>query len=210
MEDKAKISLLYMLIGGLLGAVSAFLTILGVPNSVILASYVLVVYATTYLYPFVGTSLEKLGEKRYRSALGGVFPSILPWLVIWTMVFYLISPVVILAGAPHEQAAADLGEYLESNGISVKISDDYSRYLSAHKVIVLGSRVSLPLGTSFGVSIFPDAVQGLLALEKDKGNTQIEKVNTGELITIRKKMTTSYLFLHFIMPELKCTGLEVC
>ncbi len=190
MEDKTKVSLLFMLIGGILGIVSAFLTILGVPNSAVLVSYVAVVYATTYLYHLVGVNFDKLGEKRYRAALGGVWPSILPWLVVWTMVFYLISPVIVLAGASHAQAAGELEEYLEANGVGVKVSDDYSTHLSAHKVIILGSRESIPLGTSYGVTVFPDAVQHLLGLEKDKGTVKTEKVDSGEIITITKAMRT--------------------
>lgn len=188
MEDKTKVSLLYMLVGGMLGIVSAFLAILGVPNSAVLALYVGAVYATTYFYHLVGVNFERLGEKRYRAALGGVWPSILPWLVIWTMVFYIISPVVVLAGASHANAAQELQEYLESNGVRVKITDNYSTYLSAHRVIVLDSRESLPLGTSYGVTVFPDSVQRLLGLEKDKGTVKTEKVDSGEIITITKTM----------------------
>ncbi|KYK36501.1 MAG: hypothetical protein HXS48_04715 [Theionarchaea archaeon] len=186
MEDKTKISLLYMLIGGLLGIVSAFLTVLGAPNYGMLALYIGVVYATTYQYSLVGVKFEKLGEKRWRSALGGVFPSLLPWLVIWTMVFYVISPVVVLAGTSDAEAAEELQEYLESNGVSVKITDNYTRYLFAHKLVIFGSRVPLPLGTSYGMTAFPDAIQRLLRLEKDKGTIKTEEVDSGEIITVKK------------------------
>ncbi|MGC1120275.1 MAG: hypothetical protein WBA22_04200 [Candidatus Methanofastidiosia archaeon] len=186
MEDKTKISLLYILIGGLLGVFSAFLSILGVPNMVILLLYVVVVYATTYLYPLAGVQFEKLGESRPRSALGGVWSSLLSWLVIWTMVFYVISPVIILAGPDHAEAAQNLGAYLESNGVRVSITDNYSRYLFAHRVIVVGSRVSLPVGTSYGVTVFPDAIQQLIRVEQPKGTVTREETDSGELITIDK------------------------
>ncbi len=185
MEDKTKVSLLYTLIGGLLGALSALLSVLGVPNTAVLLLYIGVIYGATYLYFVVGVKFERLGDARWRSALNGVWPSLMPWLVIWTMVFYLISPVVVLAGPSDSEAVEDLGQYLETNGITVKISDDYTRYLFAHRVIVLGSRMSLPLGTSYGITAFPDAVQRLLRMEKDK-NTTTEQLNAGELITVKK------------------------
>lgn len=186
MEDKTKVSLLYILIGGSLGVLSALLSILGVPNSLILLLYVAVVYATTYLYPLVGVQFEKLGESRPRSALGGVWSSLLSWLVIWTMVFYVISPVIILAGPDHADAAQDLGAYLESNGVRVSITDNYSRYLFSHRVIVVGQRVSLPVGTSCGVTVFPDAIQQLLRVEQPKGTVTTEEIDSGELITVNK------------------------
>jgi hypothetical protein len=186
MEDKTKVSLLYILIGGSLGVLSALLSILGVPNTVILLLYVAVVYATTYLYPLVGVQFEKLGESRPRSALGGVWSSLLSWLVIWTMVFYVISPVIILAGPDHADAAQDLGAYLESNGVRVSITDNYSRYLFAHRVIVVGQRVSLPVGTSYGITVFPDAIQQLLRVEQPKGTVTTEEIDSGELITVNK------------------------
>lgn len=186
MEDKTKVSLLYTLIGGLLGALSALLSILGVPNTAVLLLYIGVIYGVTYLYFVVGVKFERLGEARWRSALNGVWPSLMPWLVIWTMVFFLISPVVILAGPSDSKAAEDLGQYLETNGISVNISDDYTRYLFAHRVIVLGSRMSLPLGTNYGITAFPDAVQRLLSMEKDKNTITTEQLNAGELITVKK------------------------
>lgn len=186
MDDKTKISLLYMLVGGVLGVLSAFLSILGVPASAMLLLYVGVAYGTTYLYSFVGVKFERLGERRERSALSGVWSSLLPWLVIWTMIFYIISPVIVLADASVMQPAEDLGKYLEANGVKVKITDNYGRYLSAHKVVIFGSRVPIPLGTSYGVTVLPDAVQRLLALEKGKGTAKIEKTNYGELITVSK------------------------
>lgn len=185
MDDKTKVSLLYTLIGGLLGIVSAVLSVFRVPNSAILLLYIVAVYATTYLYPIVGVSLEKLGEKRPRSALNGVLPSILPWLVLWTMVFYMVSPVVILTNGDTE-AAEGLARYLESQGMRVKISDDYQRYLSAQKVIIFGSRMPIPLGTTYGVTAFPDSIQRLVSLGKEKGNLTVEKVDSGELIIIRE------------------------
>ena len=185
MEDKTKVSLLYTLIGGLLGALSALLSVLGVPNEAILLLYIGVIYAGTYLYFVVGVKFERLGETRWRSALNGVWPSLMPWLVIWTMVFYLISPAIILAGPSDREAAQGLEQYLETNGITAKISDDYTRYLFAHRVIVLGSRMSLPLGTTYGITAFPDAVQQLLRTEKDK-NTTTEQLDGGELITVKK------------------------
>lgn len=184
MDDKTKVSLLYTLVGGLLGIVSAVLSVFRVPNSAILLLYIAAVYATTYLYPVIGVSLEKLGEKRPRSALNGVLPSILPWLVLWTMVFYMVSPVIILAD--DTEAAEGLARYLESQGMRVKISDDYQRYLSAQKVIILGSRMPIPLGTTYGVSAFPDSIQRLLSTEKERGNLTVEKVDSGELIIIRE------------------------
>ncbi len=186
MDDKTKISLLYMFVGGVLGVLSAFLSILGVPGSAILLLYVGVVYGTTYLYSLVGVKFEKLGERRERSALNGAWSSLLPWLVIWTMIFYIISPVIVLADASVMQPAEDLGKYLEANGVKVKITDNYARYLSAHKVVIFGSRVPIPLGTSYGVTVLPDAVQRLLALEKGKGTAKTEKTNYGELITVAK------------------------
>ncbi|MBU7013351.1 MAG: hypothetical protein HXS52_02770 [Theionarchaea archaeon] len=186
MEDKTKVSLLFMLIGGLLGILSAFLSILGIPNTVILLLYAVILYGTTYLYPLIGVKLEKLGESRPRSALGGVWSSLLSWLVIWTMVFYVISPVIILAGPDHAEAAQDLGTFLESSGVRVSIADDYTRYLFAHQVIVVGSRVSLPVGTSYGVTVFPDAVQQLIRAEQPKGTVTREEIDSGELITINK------------------------
>ncbi len=188
MDDKTKISLLYMLIGGLLGVLSAFLHVFGVPNSVLLALYIGVLYGTTYQYHLVGVKFERLGEKRWRSALGGVFPSLLPWLVIWTMIFYLISPVIFLADASHAEAAEELGEYLESNGVNVRITDDYSRYLYSHKVVIFGPRVPMLLGTNYGITAFPDAVQRLLKMEEGKDTITVEKVNSsdGELITVTK------------------------
>jgi len=179
---------LYMVIGGLLGALSAFLTLIGVPNSVILIMYILVVYATTHLYHLVGVSFDRMGETRIRATLGGVMPSLLPWLVIWTMIFYLISPVIILADMSHAQAAEDLEEYFVSSGIRAKISDDYPRHISARRVVILGSRVLLPLGTSYGVTIVSDAVQQFLILEKDKGTIEITNLDSGELITVKKAM----------------------
>ncbi len=184
MDDKTKVSLLYTLVGGLLGIVSAVLSVFRVPNSAILLLYIAAVYATTYLYPVIGVSLEKLGEKRPRSALNGVLPSILPWLVLWTMVFYMVSPVIILTD--DTEAAEGLARYLESQGMKVKISDDYQRYLSAQKVIILGSRMPIPLGTTYGVSAFPDSIQRLLSMEKERGNLTVEKVDSGELIIIRE------------------------
>ncbi|MBU6997369.1 MAG: hypothetical protein HXS41_10715 [Theionarchaea archaeon] len=186
MEDKTKVSLLYMLIGGLLGIFSALLSILGVPNTVILFLYVVILYATTYLYPLIGVKLEKLGESRPRSALGGAWSSLLSWLVIWTMVFYAISPVIILAGPDHTEAAQDLGAYLESGGVRVSITDNYSRYLLAREVIVVGSRVTLPVGTNYGATVFPDAIQQLIRSEKPKGTLTSEAIDSGELITINK------------------------
>lgn len=186
MEDKTKVSLLYTLIGGLLGALSALLSVLGVPNTAVLVLYIGVIYGATYLYFVVGVKFERLGDARWRSALNGVWPSLMPWLVIWTMVFFLISPVVILAGPSDSKAAEDLGQYLEANGTSVNISDDYTRYLFAHRVIVLGSRMSLPLGTNYGITAFPDAVQRLLRMEKDKNTMTTEQLNAGELITVKK------------------------
>lgn len=179
---------MYMVIGGLLGALSAFLTLIGVPNSVILIMYILVVYATTHLYHLVGVSFDRMGETRIRATLGGVMPSLLPWLVIWTMIFYLISPVIILADMSHAQAAEDLEEYFVSSGIRAKISDDYPRHISARRVVILGSRVLLPLGTSYGVTIVSDAVQQFLILEKDKGTIEITNLDSGELITVKKAM----------------------
>jgi hypothetical protein len=186
MEDKTKISLLYTLIGGLLGLCSAFLTVFGVPNTVIAALYIGVVYVTTYLYSVVGVKLERLGDSRPRSALNGIIPSLLPWLVIWTMIFYLISPVIFLAGPSDNEAAEDLKAYLESQGMSVRVTDDYSRYIFAHKVVVFGSWESIPLGTNYGISAFHDAVQRLLTLEAGKDTVFIEKIDTGELITLKK------------------------
>lgn len=186
MEEKTKISLLYMLIGGLLGAVSAFLSVLGISNYIVLALYIGVVYAATYGYSVVGVKFEKLGEKRWRSALNGVWPSLLPWLVIWTMAFYIISPVIILADTSDAEAAEDLSEYLEAHGVTVKITDDYTRHIFAHKVVIFGSRVPIPLGTSYGITAFPDAIQRLLRLEKDKGTINTEEVNAGEIMSIKK------------------------
>jgi hypothetical protein len=186
MEDKTKISLLYTLIGGLLGLCSAFLTIFGVPNTVVAALYIGVVYATTYLYPMVGVKFERLGDSRPRSALNGIIPSLLPWLVIWTMIFYLISPVVFLAGPSDNEAAEDLKAYLESRGMSVKVTDDYSRYIFAHEVVVFGSWESIPLGTNYGISAFHDAVQRLLTLEVGKDTVIVEEMDSGALITVKK------------------------
>lgn len=186
MDDKTKISLLYMLIGGLLGIVSAFLRVWGVPNMALLLLYIVVIYATTYAYPIVGVQFERLGEKRYRSALGGIWPSILPWLVVWTMIFYLVSPVVLLVGPPHEQTAEELGEYLESNGIHVKITSNYNRYVFAHKVVVFGYGIPIPLGTSYGISAFSDVIQRMVTEGKHSGTTDIEPMYSGEFITIRK------------------------
>jgi hypothetical protein len=186
MDEKTKISLLYMLIGGLLGIVSAFLRVWGVPNTALLLLYIVVIYATTYVYPVVGVQFERLGQKRYRSALSGIWPSILPWLVVWTMIFYMVSPVVLLAGPPHEQTAEELGEYLESNGIHVNITSNYSRYVFAHKVLVFGYGIPIPLGTSYGVSAFPDAIQRMVGEGKKNGTTDIESMYSGEFITIRK------------------------
>jgi hypothetical protein len=186
MDEKTKISLLYMLIGGLLGIVSAFLRVWGVPNTALLLLYIVVIYATTYIYPVVGVQFERLGQKRYRSALSGIWPSILPWLVVWTMIFYMVSPVVLLAGPPHEQTAKELGEYLESNGIHVNITSNYSRYVFAHKVLVFGYGIPIPLGTSYGVSAFPDAIQRMVGEGKKNGTTDIESMYSGEFITIRK------------------------
>ena len=186
MDDKTKISLLYMLLGGLLGVMSAFLSVLGVPNTIMLSLYIFVVYGTTYLYFVVGVKFERLGEKRWRSALNGVFPSLLPWLVVWTMVFYLISPVIVLADVSHMETAESLEEYLESNNVRVKITEDYPRYVFAHKVVIFGSRIPIPLGTSYGVTIFPDIVQRLLGLEKDKVTVTVGTMDSVELVTIRK------------------------
>ena len=186
MDDKTKVSLLYMLVGGIVGAASAYLSVFGVPNTLILALYIAIVYAVTYQYHLVGVKFERLGETRWRSALGGVFPSLLPWLVIWTMVFYMISPVVILADTSQTEAAEDLGEYLEMNGVSIRITDDYARHIFSRQVVIFGSRVPLPLGTNYGVTIFPDSVQRLLRLEKDKGTVTVQKIDAGEFITVKK------------------------
>ena len=186
MDDKTKVSLLYMLIGGVLGIVSAFLTVLGVPNVVLLAMYIGAVYATTYQYHLVGVKFERLGEKRWRSALGGVFPSLLPWLVIWTMIFYMISPVILLTGASYAEPAEELEEYFESNGVSVRITEDYARYIFSHRVIIFGSRMQIPLGTNYGITAFPDSVQRLLKMEEDKGTVTVENVGTSEVITVKK------------------------
>lgn len=186
MDDKTKVSLLYTLIGGLLGIISAFLSIFGIPNEVILLLYLGTVFATTYAYPIVGVKFEKIGESRPRAALGGILPSILPWLVIWTMVFYLISPAIILAGPSYSEAADDLEEYLESNGLRTKISSEYKQYLFAHQVVVLGDRMSIPLGTNYGISAFPDAIQRLLKIEKEKGTVTSQPVDSGEILTIKK------------------------
>jgi hypothetical protein len=186
MDEKTKISLLYMLIGGLLGVVSAFLRVWGVPNLALLLLYIVVVYATTYAYPIIGVKFERLGEKRYRSALSGIWPSILPWLVVWTMTFYLVSPVVLLVGPPHEQTADELSEYLEANGINMKITGNYSRYVFAHKIVVFGYGIPTPLGTSYGVSAFPDAIQRMVEEGKENGTLETEAVDSGELIAIHK------------------------
>lgn len=190
MDDKTKVSLLYMLVGGVTGAASAYLSIYGVPNTVILVLYVAVVYATTYQYNLVGVKFERLGEKRWRSALNGVFPSVLSWLVVWTMMFYLVSPVIVLADSSQAEAAGELEQYLESNGMSVKISEDYSRHIFSRQIIIFGSRVPIPLGTSYGITAFPDAVQRLLRLEKEKGTITVHKVNTGELTVLKKPLRT--------------------
>ncbi len=186
MEDKTKVSLLYMLVGTILGVASAFLSILGVPNSAILILYIIVVYLMTYQYHLIGVKFERLGEKRWRSTLNGVWPSLLPWLVVWTMVFYQISPVIVLADASEREAAEGLGAYLESNGISVKITDDYSRHVFAHKMMVFGSYVPIPLGSSYGITAFPDIILGLLGMEMDRGTVTVEKVDSGEIIQVRK------------------------
>jgi uncharacterized membrane protein YdcZ (DUF606 family) len=67
MDEKTKISLLYMLIGGLLGVVSAFLRVWGVPNLALLLLYIVVVYATTYAYPIIGVKFELLEKLNRRS-----------------------------------------------------------------------------------------------------------------------------------------------
>ena len=190
MEDKTKVSLLYMVIGGLLGLVSAVLSVYGVPNTLILIMYGGVVYLTTYQYHLVGVKFERLGEKRWRSALGGIIPSLLPWLVIWTMLFYMIGPVILLTGASYTESAEDLQEYLESNGVRAKISDNYTRYLFSHRVVIFGSRVPLPLGTSYGATAFPDSIQRFLRLEREKKTVIEEKIDSGELLIIRKPART--------------------
>lgn len=175
-----------MLIGGLLGVISAFLRVWGVPNIALLLLYIIVVYATTYAYPIVGVKFERLGEKRYRSAISGIWPSILPWLVVWTMVFYMVSPVILLVGPPHEQTAEELGEYLESTGIDVKITGDYSRYVFSHKMVVFGYGLPIPLGTSYGVSAFPDAIQRMVEEGKETEAMDSKTLHSGELLTIHK------------------------
>jgi hypothetical protein len=186
MDDKTKVSLLYTLVGGVLGIFSAFLTILGIPNEVILLLYVGAIVGTTFAYPVVGVKFEKIGESRPRAALGGVLPSILPWLVIWTMVFYMISPAIILAGPSYSEAADDLEAYLESNGIHVKVSSEYKQHLFAHRVIILGDKMSIPLGTNYGISAFSDAIQRFLEMERKKGTVTSQSVDSGEILTVKK------------------------
>ena len=103
-----------------------------------------------------------------------------------TFAFATILTVILLTGASYTESAEDLQEYLESNGVRAKISDNYTRYLFSHRVVIFGSRVPLTLGTSYGATAFPDSIQRFLRLERGKETVIEEKIDSGELLIIRK------------------------
>ncbi|MHC1605712.1 MAG: hypothetical protein ACXQTP_07075 [Candidatus Methanofastidiosia archaeon] len=85
MDDKNKLGLMFTLVGGVAGVISAFGT-KTVPTPLLLLVAVVVYYGSSYITHFIGVDMMLYGGRR-KVLQTGFFSFLQGWLVVWFFVY---------------------------------------------------------------------------------------------------------------------------
>lgn len=85
MDEKNKSALVFALTGGLTGVISGSV-FEDTSNYLILLMAIGILYLTSYIVPFIGVSIERMGGRR-KVITSGLFSFLMWWLMWWFLIY---------------------------------------------------------------------------------------------------------------------------